>query len=515
MRLLRYISQEARHPTRSPAKAGAQLGNRRKWSLRAVMEGPQLGQCQVGSSPGRSLNIRGMFNLALLRRGTGWGLLAALPLLLASCATYAPLPLKDGATTLNAPDSAALSQAAGAIDRPYLKPVAIDLAQPLDPNAIAVIAVIANPDLKAKRERAGVSDAQAFAARLLPDPTFSIGASPVLAGPDPFIDIASALSVDLNALRTRGVQIAAARAAANQVQLDLAWAEWQTAGQARLQAVRILGLQRSAALAATNRIAAASMLERTLRAAGRGDLAPDQVNTARTAAFDTQDRERTLDRDLAAARLELAKLLGLPPATPIKLVPATLPEPALDAEALFALARTRRTDLQALQAGYAAQEAAVHKAVLDQFPTLGLTINANRDSAGNFMVGPAVNFTVPLWNRNRGGIAIERATRAALKAEYDARLFQTRAEIAAAVSGINVARRQREAVLHDLPAATRFAEASRRAADRGDLALATAQTAEQAARDKQVLLAQSEQDIFEQTIALELLTGALKETWPS
>lgn len=441
--------------------------------------------------------------------------LATLPfLLLAGCASYTPLPLDMGASTLNTPDMAALSQAAGTIDRPWLKPVSIDLAQPLDPNAIAVIAVIANPDLKARRERAGVSDAQVFAARLLPDPTFSLGANPVLSGPDTLVDIASSLGVDLNALRTRGVTIAAARGATDQVRLDLAWAEWQTAGQARLQAARILGLERSAALAAITRTAADSMLARTLRAAGRGDLAADQSNTARAADFDAQDRQRILDRDLAAARLELAKQLGLPPATVIRLAPAALPAPALDAQALFALARLRRTDLRALEAGYASQEAAVHKAVLDQFPTLGLTVNGNRDSAGNTLVGPAVNFTVPLWNRNRGGIAIERATRAALKAEYDARLFQTRAEIAAAVSGIAVARRQREALLRDIPAARHFAEASRRAADRGDLSLATAETAEQALRDKQQLLAQSEQDITEQTIALELLTGALKETWP-
>lgn len=450
------------------------------------------------------------------RRGSSFRLLPALPLLLlAACTTYAPLPLDKGISTLNAPDMAALSQAAGTIDRPWLKPVAIDLAQPLDPDAIAVIAVIANPDLKARRERAGVSDAQLFAAKLLPDPTFSIGASPVLSGPDPFVDIASSLGIDLNALRTRGVTIAAARGAADQVHLDLAWAEWQTAGQARLQAAHILGLERSAALAAMTRAAADSMLARTLRAAGRGDLAADQSNTARAAAFDAQDRQRTLDRDLAAARLELAKQLGLPPATIIRLAPGTLPAPALDADALFALARQRRTDLKALEAGYASEEATLRKAVLDQFPTLGLTVNGNRDSAGNALVGPAINFTVPLWNRNRGGIAIERATRAALKAEYDARLFQTRAEIAAAIGGIAVARRQREALLRDIPAAQHFAEATRRAANRGDLSLATAETAEQALRDKQQLLAQSEQDITEQTIALELLTGAPKETWPS
>jgi len=512
MSLLRHISLPLQYLPPSPAKAGAQLGDAGNDPQRPF---PSVSQLGPSLRWGRCFGL-----LPGLRRGRdlglGLGLVSALPLLLlAGCASYAPLPLRDGASTLDAPDIAALSQTAGTIDRPYLKPVAIDLAQSLDPDAVAVIAVIANPDLKARRERAGVSDAQLFAARLLPDPVFSIGGNPVLSGPDPFVDIASSLALDLNALRTRGVTIAAARGAADQVHLDLAWAEWQTAGQARLQAARILGLERSAALAAITRSAADSMLTRTLRAAGRGDLAADQSNSARAADFDAQDRQRVLDRDLAAARLELAKQLGLPPATTLRLAPATLPAPALDAEALFALARQRRTDLKALEAGYASEEATLRKAVLDQFPTLGLTVNGNRDSAGNTLVGPAISFTVPLWNRNRGGIAIERATRAALKAEYDARLFQTRAEIAAAVGGITVARRQREALLRDIPAARHFAEASRRAADRGDLSLATAETAEQALRDKQLLLAQSEQDITEQTIALELLTGAPKETWPS
>ena len=155
----------------------------------------------------------------------------------------------------------------------------------------------------------------------------------------------------------------------------------------------------------------------------------------------------------------------------------------------------------------------MHKAVLDQFPKLDLTVNAGRDTAGNVTVGPAVSFTLPLWNRNRGGIAVERATRAALKTEYEVRLFQTRAEIAAGAGGIALARRQREAVLASLPAVRRFAQASMHAAERGDLSLATAATAEQALRDKELQLAQAERDIAEQTIALELLTGAPQETW--
>ncbi|PTS88029.1 transporter [Sphingomonas sp. HMWF008] len=420
-----------------------------------------------------------------------------LPLLLLSgCAAYTPDPL-------------ATAPAA----RANLAAVDIDLARPLDGTAVATLAVLANPDLRAARARAGVADAQVFAARLLPDPTLSVGVSQVLAGPDPLLDLTSALGFDLNTLRTRGVRLAQARAAAQQVRLDLAWSEWQTAGQARLQAVRIVALTRSVALATASRDTARSLLDRITRAAGRGDLAADQIQTARLAAADAEIKARASEKDLATARFELTRLLGLPPSTLLRLAPVIERDRPLDPAKLFETARTNRTDLRALEAGYAAQEAAVRKAVLDQFPALGLSIASNRDTAGNVIVGPSVDFTLPLWNRNRGGIAIERATRAALKAEYDARLFQTRAQIAAAVAGITIARRQRDAVLRDMPAAHGYAEATRRAATRGDLSIATAEAAEQADRDKQALLLQSEQDIAEQMIALELLTGTLREAW--
>ena len=435
---------------------------------------------------------------------------------LAGCATYhsEPLPVAGGSDLSLASIQAVLAREAGVIDRPYLTPTGIDLSKPLDQNAIAVIAVVANPDLKAMRVRAGISNAQVFAARLIPDPTFSIGAAKVVSGPDPFLDLASALGQDVNALRTRGARIAIARSQAEQVRLDLAWAEWQTAGQARIQMVRIEGLEHALDLAQTSAKVAISLLDRTLRAAGRGDLSPDQLQGTRLAAFNAQQQVRIGQRDLTVARYELIRLLGLPPGTNLTLAAVPLPASPPQADTLFTLALRERSDLRALQAGYSSQEASVRLAVLNQFPTLSLTVNANRDSAGNHLLGPAVDFTLPLWNRNRGGIAVERATRAALRAEYDTRIFQTRAQIAAAVTEINVARSQREAVLKGLPVLHTFAEATARAAKRGDLAPATAQTAAQSLRDQQILLTQTTQDLQEQTIALELLTGTPRETWP-
>jgi cobalt-zinc-cadmium efflux system outer membrane protein len=441
-----------------------------------------------------------------------WPIAAAL--LASGCATYTAEPLSlEESTLLSPPVAAVLARDAATIDRPFLRPVAIDLAQPLDSNAVAILAVLSNPDLKALRTRAGVADAQVFSAGLLPDPSFSFNVDPLLSGPDVFTGLGSSLGVSLAALRTRGVVRAQTRAQARQVRLDLAWAEWQTSGQARIQAARIGALERSEALARDSRDDAQSILDRMLRAAGRGDILPDLVQGARLAAFDAADWLRLAERDLAAARLELLRLIGFPPAYRLQLAATPLPPPPPDAERLFAIARTQRTDLQALRAGYDAQEAAVHKAVLDQFPSLDLSVNWARDTANNITLGPSVAFTLPLWNRNRGGIAIERATRAALRAEYESRLFQTRAEIAAGVDSLALLRRQRAAILRDLPELERFARANRRAADRGDLALNTALTAEQALRDKRILLASAERDVIEQTIALELLTGSPQEAW--
>jgi outer membrane protein, heavy metal efflux system len=436
-------------------------------------------------------------------------------LALSACASYRAAPLGAVSDVMTLPVADVLSQQSRTIDRPFLTPVAVDLAAPLDLNAIAVVTVLENPDLKAQRERAGIADAQAFSARLLPDPVIGAGIDHILSGPDPLASLIGQVGLDLAALRSRKAVTQGATAAAQAVRLDLAWAEWQVAGSARLQAVRVVSLERAGILTAQSKANADDLLARSLRASGRGDIRADEVESRRLAAIDAGSQARAGDRDLDAARLELLRLMGLSPQTRLKLADQSLPQPSLDAQRLAALAEMQRLDLKALQAGYAAQEAAVHKAVLDQFPNLTLNINGTRDNTGNKLLGPSANFTLPLWNRNRGGIAVATATRAALKAEYEARLFQTRASIAAAVSGIEIARSQRGELAAGMPALARFATATRRAANHGDLALATAQTAEQSLRDKQLVVVQLDQAIAEQLIALELLVGVPIADWPN
>ncbi len=433
--------------------------------------------------------------------------------LLAGCASYHPSPLAAMSEALAAPDAAILSIDAQKIDRPYLTPQPLDLSAPLTPNALAVIAVLENPDLKAQRTKSGVTDAQAFSARLLPDPSFQGSFDKLLTGPDAFNGFGGQLGFDLNQLRTARVTRQSGEAAKQQVRLDLAWAEWQTAGQARLQGVRVLALDAQLKLARASADSAKALFNAASRAAGRGDIAGGDLDIRRQALLDATTKARTAENDLTAARTDLNKQLGLPPEVLLRLAPPDPSPVPPSAETLTAQAVERRLDLQALRAGYDVAEADLHKAVLDQFPNLSLTVAYARDTADNRTLGPQVGFNLPLWNRNRGGIAIAKATREQLKAEYDARLFQTRAEIAAAVAGLATLRRQQTELAGQLPAIDKYAAATERAAMRGDLSRATADTALQASRDRKLTLLQIDQQIAEQTIALELLSGGPSEGW--
>jgi outer membrane protein TolC len=432
-------------------------------------------------------------------------------LMLTGCAAYRPSPLQPEALqALAPPDQAALARAAAALRHPRLQPMVIDFGHPLTPEALGVIAVLASPDLKAARAQAGVADAQVFSAGLMPDPQFTFNWDHTVAAPGPgYIDaLTSQLALDLAALRDRKVSLQIARAAREQVRLDIAWQEWQTAGQARLLAARIAGLRQSVDLDRRSEAIAREELDRVLAAASRGDLKADDVQARRLASADASDRLRQAERDLRAAQQDLNRILGLAPDQAIDIAAEAPRPPSMDTASLFEQARASRLDLLALQAGYESQEATVRKAVLDQFPTFDLGLTAARDNGNVRSLGPNVAFTVPLWNRNRGGIAVERATREQLRAEYAARVFATRADIAALVSALDIGARQRDELAAQVGPLSRNADAAEAAADRGDLAVSAAHAVRQSLLDKQISLAGLNQSLSEQAIGLEIAVGA-------
>jgi cobalt-zinc-cadmium efflux system outer membrane protein len=351
---------------------------------------------------------------------------------LGACAHFTAAPLPEG------PDLAAsASQLSVDVARVRLAPLPprqIDPARGVDPIDAAILAVLNSPDLAAKRAAAHVAAAQTFSAGLLPDPTVPLSTDI----PDDMkanvIAFAVTPTIDISALITRSATLHAARAAEKQTNLDLLWSEWSTAQQARQYAVTVLmDDQKAAALAKLD----AELSERARQsgiALSRHDV---------TGAVASADLAAKLDADvqLAAtqvaadrARRQLNALIGLAPDARLPLVDSHEPhdpEPAKVQSALAALPK-RRPDLLALQAGYESQNGNLRRSILAQFPLLNLGYSRQRDTSNIYTNGAAGTVTLPIFNRNRGDIAIQRATRERLAQEYRARLDQTMADVAQA-----------------------------------------------------------------------------------
>ncbi|HET9388752.1 MAG TPA: TolC family protein [Steroidobacteraceae bacterium] len=458
----------------------------------------------------RDTGQRTRFRLPQLAAIAVFGLVA-----MSGCTVYHAQPLTgpDTEASLESPDRAQLAQDAQQLRHPRIQPLKLDFTRPLTGEEVEVIAVLANPDLRALRTQQGVAQAQVFASGLLPDPQISLGYDKLLSPVNQGFSDAYAGSVTLDllgALATRPLERQAATATAEQLRNDIAWQEWTTAGQARLLAVRLFYQRQVSELAGQAAELAGHALQRALAAAQAGDLAADDIELRRVAASEATERALSTARDAQGTRLDLNQILGLQPQEMLSLAdpPPVQPWKHLSADALFVTARAERLDLAALAQGYASQEASTHRAVLGQYPRLGITINRASDTSAVHTLGPAVTFDLPLWNRNRGSIATARADRTRLRAEFAARLHQTRAEIADLIDTLDHDEQAHMALAAQLPGIEQVADRLATAASRRDVPQPVAEAARSTALDKRITLLGLEQSCAEERIALTLAIGS-------
>lgn len=350
-----------------------------------------------------------------LMKGSAWlGIL-----LLSACATYHPVPLPLAPDLTKAPS---LTAPASDFWLPGLKPHLFP-KDGLDETSVVTLAVFDDPDLKAARLQAGIASAQLLEARLIPDPVVNAdyAKSALNYGGD------IGLSQDILALVTRGAAKAAARSHEEQVHLNILWQEWQVAERARelfIQARTDSELQR--VLTATRDLLA-NRYHQDQDALKEDNVTVSTVSADLTLLVNAENGLRQVQLNESLTRHELDHLLGLKPEVRLRLV-GTANDRPLSQEAFQAAVAAlphRRADLLALRAGYESQEQSVRQAVLAQFPALSVGIVQSRDPVeGVNDFGPDVTLKLPLFNRNRGQIAIQRATRAVLRQTYEARLDQ-------------------------------------------------------------------------------------------
>ncbi len=303
----------------------------------------------------------------------------------------------------------------------------------LDITEVAMLAVVNNPDLKIARDDAGVSRAQAFAAGLLPDPqvTASVDVPSGNISGSNFTAYNLGLNYDVGALLVRSAVKGAAEALSRKTDLSLLWQEWQVVAQARVLFVRNLEQNRLMVVLRENRDLLEHRYQHAQQALKDGNTTLDAVSVDFVALQDITRQTSELERQKNQNRYDLNALLGLAPDVHLQLVgDETLPD--IDTKKVVAdLSQLafRRPDLLALKAGYESQDQRLRQSIIAQFPALNVGIARARDTSNVYTLGLGITMNLPIFNRNRGNIAIEQATRQRLYDEFQVRLNNSCSEI--------------------------------------------------------------------------------------
>lgn len=169
-----------------------------------------------------------------------------------------------------------------------------------------------------------------------------------------------------------------------------------------------------------------ALYQQALQERGVGLLAQVDVNRSQVQALSDQERLLSLQNDLAKQKIDLARLIGLPPTDQYDVsddvpLPAT---PAIQLDAALKQAFEKRADLKAAESQLHASELARSAARAELYPTVSVSadfgeIGVNPGQAfGTYTVAGSVK--VPIWQGGRAKGDME---------EANAALAQRRAEL--------------------------------------------------------------------------------------
>ncbi|MBS0468981.1 MAG: TolC family protein [Proteobacteria bacterium] len=425
-------------------------------------------------------------------------------MVLGGCASYGPKPLPTQPDLAVVAPGAAPQAPAAAGGR------AAGPARGLDVNDIATAAVLRNPDLKLARDAAGLAQAQAFAAGLLPDPQLSLTRDfPSNGGPANVSAFNLGLSYDITALLVRPALSAAAQAQERQARLDLLWQEWQVISRARTLFVALVAQRQLAGVLEGERALLATQYERSLAAQRQGNMTQTAAMQQLAALQDIGRRVNETQRQIEKIRQDLNALLGLAPDVRLELKGDGSARPITPAAVQAALHRLPqcRPDLLALQAGYQGQEERLRGAILAQFPSLSIGITRARDTSNLYSSGFGITINLPIFNRNRGAIAVQTATRQQLYDAYQNRLNAAHGDTQRLLADRELLQQQLVQVRRGATGLEQALQLAQPAFDAGNLDLLSYGSLRTALLNKRAEALALSQSVAEADVALQTLVG--------
>ena len=427
---------------------------------------------------------------------------------LSGCASYSarPLPVSpDLATALPA-----LSVAPDLPVVPAVRFSRIDPETGLTESQVAELAVLADPELKALRTQIGVAQAQALAAGLPPDPLLTLSTAQVLStGAGLSNPLALSIGEDIGRLITLGDARQAAAEHLRSINYQVLWREWLVAQHARQLWVDIRSVDAETPLLRQRIRLYRQALDASGRAAAADALTPLELAPWRSALLRAEVMRADAQRRHSAAQASLRLLLGLAAQAALPLaghMQRQLPSMQRIANALTTLPQ-RRPDLLALAAGYRGANARLREQILAQFPGVSVQLSRSRDNSGVNMAGLSVGLRLPIFNRNRGNIAIARASRHVLLAQYQARLDSDTSEVHALDDALGSIASELRVVEKPLRKLRETAARAQRAFNAGALDWTAYAGAEQTYLERASLAISLQRSLAQGRVALQTLLG--------
>ena len=438
--------------------------------------------------------------------------------LMQSCTAYKPLPLDEAAITKNLtpPEMEVVRIKAKELHHPILKPIDFDMRDGISADEAAILAVIANPKLRAVRDERHLADAQLIQAGVIPNPQLAYGLDfPTGGATQGTVNAFNfSFSWDITSLISRNAKINAAKADAASVDLDVAWQEWQTAEAAKLNVYHMDFFDQTLVIARQEEEGLKENLDRVKRGAALGFMTRIDVAAADAAVRKMHGLVLVAEQQREQEQLALNQSLGIPAQESIPLKKAIKPGVRRNlpsAAELIEGLEERRLDLLALKSGYQAQEERLRAAVLGQFPKINIGFTHARDNTDVISSGYGVTIDLPLFDRNQGAIAVEDATRTKLFDEYMARLFEARGEVARLVADIAALQKQIEVAQQSIPVLQNVVDSYRAALLQGNADVLTYYNARSDLTNKRLELLDLRRQLADMEVALEIAAGRYLE----
>ncbi|HXL26055.1 MAG TPA: TolC family protein [Chthoniobacterales bacterium] len=428
--------------------------------------------------------------------------------------TYHSVPLsslgregKPRARSLNA-----LEVDVAQLHHPLLPPITLSSKRGIGPDQAAVLSVLLSPKLVAERDRRGLAQAQLVQAGVLPNPSIGVTREFVTGGftTGAFDPYGFNASWDVSSLVSHGAKVKAARTNVDAVSLDVAWTEWQTAEGAKLAFYRVVALETQLIRAKQIDADQQATVTALQAAVDRHEKNVVDLAAAQATRQDSLTAVLALQQELDQRRLALKRAIGFLPQARLAIrynfaLPSSVSPPS--EKELIANLENQRLDLVGLRAGYQSQEETVRAAILAQFPKVALGFTHASDNSNVHTTGFGITFDLPLFDRNQGAIATEKATRLKLYDEYANRVFEARSDIASALTDIRSLNQQITVAQAALPVFERLVDTAKTAAEEGAADVLGYFQARISLNQRSLQILKLKQTLIEAKSALELASG--------